>query len=1118
MDPVEDLAGQTIDGRYRMLELLGTGGMGAVYRAERVDSPQMVAVKVLHSGLSDPSARPRFLREARLAARIEHAGVVRVLDFGRWGKANDNHYLAMELLECLSLASLLHAGLQPAVAAGLIWQVLDALAHVHAREVLHRDIKPENLLVARDPDGSLHVKIADFGIAAAIGSEPSARLTDSKVVLGTPNYMAPEQAMGQTLHGPGIDLYPVGVLLFRLITGRMPFEGSPMAVMVAKTRRDPAWPEEGPALDVPPGLQEVVLKLLARKPEHRYDVAADARNALRPYCAPAWLAEDTWRALGGPLPAVPSRASKTLQPGGPTWLRAAVSGPFWGRDKELDELEALAREVEAGVGRAVLLHGEAGVGKTTLLRTFALRMAEEGRFTLLRYQCVDNGGNFIEGLDRFLGTLGRPRDEVVVGCREFLRRHGEEDEDEVQRLTELLRPTTDAPRDPQAAYALTVRVLRRLAATRPVMLLVDDSALAGASAISFTSFCLFEAAYEPFPLFFGVTWRDSDATPVFEQARARSDRFEGSSRVTWRLEPLPQGTLMQGLRTDASLERKDASAIASRAGGNPLYAKLLVEAHAEGGKVPSRLRGLLEASQKTRLARAADPEGARRVLEVVAVLGSRVEVSLLEAFYVDDPRQATLQDALDDLVDQDLLLEPAWGDEPALVFPHGLHRDVVLETTVARRSRRLHKHAAATLKAWGSRRDLRMSARIARHLEAADAHDELADAWLQACEDERKGGDVGRAAEHAGRALRSLPTDDPRIPAAKLALGQLLAEAGAVDRAKPLLEELLEGPLALEAGEALGHVHEVLAQGLAQARLLSKLAPRAERADGPRRRAWQRLRAEWLNQSGRHADAITQATAALEDATPGHELVLAAEQLAFALRLAGQQAAAMQAARRALDAATDDDDRARGHRAVGLVGLWTGDLDRARRHLEEAAELLRRSGRVMRLSRVVLDLATVDLRARDWGAARASLRAAMRTAEASGDIWSGQAAEYRGIYADLLDGRVLGVRDRVDELMPRAAATGVRFFLEAQAPLRCWLDIAEGRVAQGFDHLAQIPSLDGWSAVPDAAWLMEGIGRALASRGNTRAADFFDLAALYWHRCGDAEEVVAMRDRAAQAR
>ena len=1117
MDSVGDLVGQEIDGRYRMVELLGRGGMGAVYRATRIGTSQVVAIKVLHPHLNDPSARPRFLREARLAARIEHPNVVRILDFGRWGENRDSHYLTMELLECLSMAQVLLADLPPPTCAGLAWQVLDALAHVHAREVLHRDIKPENLLVAREPDGGLVVKIADFGIAAAVGSEPSARLTDSKVVLGTPNFMAPEQAMGRTLHGPGIDLYPVGVLLYRLITGRMPFDGSPMAVMVAKTRKDPAWPAQGMGADAPDGLQQVVLKLLARKPEDRYAFAADAKAALRPFCAPAWIAGDVWEALGGPQPDMPTRKHRPVAPAEPKWGQVSASGPFWGRRKELDRLEAVAREVEAGQGRAVLLHGDAGVGKTTLLRTFALSMAEAGRFTLLRYQCVDNGGNFVEGVDRFLGTIGRSREDVVIAAREFLERHGEKDEDEVGRMADLLRPSSGTPSDPQSAFALCVRVMRRLARHRPVLFLIDDAALAGASAISFLSFCLFEAAYEAFPLMIGVTWRDSDSTPTFERGLARSDRFEGAARLTLPLEPLAQGTLMLGLRETAELPRREAAALASRAGGNPLFARLLLEARGEGAELPSRLRGLLEANQKSRLQRSRAPDRARRLLEVVAVLGSRVEVALIAAFAKDDPREADLEDDLDDLVELGLLVEPAHGEDAVLVFPHGLHRDVVLETTLPRRARRLHRQAAAVTRSWGAETGRSVGARVAAHLEAAGQKDLVADAWLQASRDERARGDVGRAAELVGRALQALPPKDERRQAAKLLLGELLVEAGAGDRAEPILEGLLETPLALPAGEALAHLLEVRGRGLALARLLARLAPAARAAEPERLRAFQRLRAAWLNGSGRYVDAIAQAKEALGTET-GWQAVLAAEQLAFAHRLAGEPQAALQAASLAMRHSENDDDRARSHRAAGLVYVWTGDLVRARRHLTEAAELLRRTGRTMRLSRTLLDLASADLIELDFAAARLSLAEAGRTARAAGDVWSEHAAAVRGVYADLLDGRVEGLRDRVEDLLPRAAATGLRFFLEAQAPLRCWLDIAEGRVAAGFEHLAAIPRLDAWPALPDAAWLMEGIGRALESRGNTRAADFFELAALYWSRCGNGEAAGRTRERAERAR
>ncbi len=443
---------------------------------------------------------------------------------------------------------------------------------------------------------------------------------------------------------------------------------------------------------------------------------------------------------------------------------------------------------------------------------------------------------------------------------------------------------------------------------------------------------------------------------------------------------------------------------------------------------------------------------------------------------------------------------------------------MVLETPLPRRARRLHKRAAATLRLWGGEHGRNVAARVATHLQAAGDTEGVARAWLDAANQERGGGDVGRAADLLQKALGVLPADDARTPRAKLELANILAEAGAGDRAQPMLEELLDGPLALPAGEALAGLLEVRGEGLALARLLARLAPKAKTASPSQRRAYQRFKAGWLSGAGRYDEAIKEASDALEGARPGKEAVLAASQLAFAHRLAGNPQAALQAAGVAAHNARDDDDRARAKRATGLVYMWIGDVPRCRRDLEESAEILRHSGRTLRLSRVVLDLATVDLVAREWSVARTTLQDAARTASAAGDEWSAQAAEFRRIYADLLDGRIDGVRQRLEELLPRASETGLRFFLDAQAPLRCWLDIAEGRLATGFDHLAAIPRLDHWPALPDVAWLMEGIGRALDSRGNTRAADFYDLAAMYWTRCGNTDGAANMRQRAEESR
>jgi eukaryotic-like serine/threonine-protein kinase len=274
VDVPDGLIGRLVGGRYRVLERIGSGGMGTVYRARHEVLERDVAVKVLAPDMAlDTTYRTRFLREARAASRVRHEHIVDVNDFG---EADEGLvYIVMEYLDGVSLGSLLDRSALPLVRAlRIALQMASALGRAHELDVVHRDIKPDNVHLL-DRQGADFVKILDFGLAHVKGDT---RLTATGTVFGTPRYIAPEQASGMRAT-PATDLYAFGCVLFEMIAGRPPFEG-PSTVLVLKHIREPAPALASLVPDVPPALDGLVASLLRKEPETRPQSAYDVARAL----------------------------------------------------------------------------------------------------------------------------------------------------------------------------------------------------------------------------------------------------------------------------------------------------------------------------------------------------------------------------------------------------------------------------------------------------------------------------------------------------------------------------------------------------------------------------------------------------------------------------------------------------------------------------------------------------------------------------------------------------------------------------------------------------------------------------------------------------------------------
>jgi serine/threonine protein kinase len=262
----DGLVGSTIAGKYRIDTKLGAGGMGAVYQATRLLIGDQVAVKILHAEQSDPKAAERFRREAQAAARLKHANAVNIYDFG---VTDDGfQYLVMELVEGESLRQMIkqRGPLTPSASAEIISQACAALDEAHRHSIIHRDIKPDNIIVNVSATG-LRVKVLDFGIAK-LRDDVAGNLTQTGSILGTPHYMSPEQCLGEELDSRA-DIYSLGVVLYEMLTGTVPFNSpTPAAVVVQHVNQSPAPPHVLNA-SIPASVESTVLHALEKPREDR---------------------------------------------------------------------------------------------------------------------------------------------------------------------------------------------------------------------------------------------------------------------------------------------------------------------------------------------------------------------------------------------------------------------------------------------------------------------------------------------------------------------------------------------------------------------------------------------------------------------------------------------------------------------------------------------------------------------------------------------------------------------------------------------------------------------------------------------------------------------------------
>lgn len=624
---------QNCIGPYRLIRVIGRGGMGAVYLAEHQQTRKEVALKVLppeYAAMPDRVAR--FLREGMAGTRLRHKNIVETYEVG---EDNGTYYIALEYVRGESLRERMDTGtLDLRTSLDIALQISEALAHAHAHRIVHRDLKPSNIILTADGTA----KVMDFGLAKV--ADASA-VTMGGVLMGTAAYISPEQARGDATDGRS-DLYSLGVMLYEMIGGQLPFSAESTASLIFKHISEQPIPLRRLAPEVLPAVDGLVWRLLHKQPEQRFQSAVELTSAIR-LCLEAL---DKGTTLPATLfdPTLPSDE-----------MLAASHIPLVGRERELTLLRQALDRARKSKGGLLLISGEAGLGKTRLVIELQ-REAQGAGFLCLTGHCLYQEDPspylpFVEILQSYLDTR-----ETMVGMPE--------DDDTVTHLITRLsnflpyvaNAETPAARDAlrwadaQTALFETIRqVLTALSQEQPLLLFVDD--LQWASVATLRLLHYLARNIQAAPILLIGTYREEDvqeeagAEPhPLQEVMRRMSRERLFERVT--LSPLTReqtDALVKHVLPGAPEDADFLARVYAETEGNPFFTLEALRMWQEEGQLMYTEAGwrLIGKPEEMRVPQRVHDvvirrlqrldETSREILDVAAVAGRRFTVETISA-------------------------------------------------------------------------------------------------------------------------------------------------------------------------------------------------------------------------------------------------------------------------------------------------------------------------------------------------------------------------------------------------------------------------------------------------------------------------------------------------------